>query len=372
MQSNTQQFFNDDWDKILALLPEGWEAQARTLGALKFGRKIKTPEQLLRILLQHFCNNDSMRTTVAKGSAGQLVEISDVGLLKRINKSGEWLRWICANLNVQAPRAMLSETFLQGRRLLVVDGTVVCEPRAVNATWRLHYALNLRTIDCHEMNLTSAKIGESLTLFKVQMADVFMFDRGFTNRRGINHVLDSGGDIVARMNLTSLPLQDENGEKFDLLPLLRTLEFGTCKEWPAVMQGSRASIAVRVCAYRKTLEQKQTSERKLKKETSKRARVKEVQATTFEMAGYVVVVTTLFDLNAEGILEFYRHRWQVELTFKRLKSLLKLGNLKKKDPVGAKAWLQGKLLVACLIERLIALGEIFSPQECDEETKINV
>ena len=47
MQSNTQQFFNDDWDKILALLPEGWEAQARTLGALKFGRKIKTPEQLL-------------------------------------------------------------------------------------------------------------------------------------------------------------------------------------------------------------------------------------------------------------------------------------------------------------------------------------
>jgi IS4 transposase len=31
----------------------------------------------------------------------------------------------------------------------------------------------------------------------------------------------------------------------------------------------------------------------------------------------------------------YRGRWQVELTFKRLKSLLALGHLKKVDPQGA-------------------------------------
>ena len=57
----------------------------------------------------------------------------------------------------------------------------------------------------------------------------------------------------------------------------------------------------------------------------------------------------------------YRYRWQVELAFKRLKSLLHLGHLKKTDPVGAKAWLQGKLFVATLIETLIAVGERFSP-----------
>jgi hypothetical protein len=57
----------------------------------------------------------------------------------------------------------------------------------------------------------------------------------------------------------------------------------------------------------------------------------------------------------------YRHRWQIELAFKRLKSLLHLGHLKKTDPVGAKAWLQGKLFVATLIETLIVVGERFSP-----------
>jgi hypothetical protein len=34
-----------------------------------------------------------------------------------------------------------------------------------------------------------------------------------------------------------------------------------------------------------------------------------------------------------------------------------------------KAWLQGKLLIACLIERLIALGEYFSPVEDSEHEK---
>ena len=47
--------------------------------------------------------------------------------------------------------------------------------------------------------------------------------------------------------------------------------------------------------------------------------------------------------------------------FKRLKSLLQLGHLKKLDAQGAKAWLQGKLLVACLIETFILTAERFSP-----------
>jgi hypothetical protein len=44
-----------------------------------------------------------------------------------------------------------------------------------------------------------------------------------------------------------------------------------------------------------------------------------------------------------------------------LKSLLHLGHLKKTDPAGAMAWLQGKLFVAALIETLIAVGERFPP-----------
>lgn len=360
MEINPFQVVNEDWLTLRKLLPDGWEAQARELGALKFARKFDGPEQLLRVLLLHFCSRDSMRTTVAKSAAGNLVDISDVALLKRINKAGEWLRWISERLITEIPTPILSYSALQGRRLLAIDGSVVCEPRATTSTWRLHYALDIRTLTCHEVTLTSAKVGESLTHFKILLGDVVLCDRGFTHRRGVNHVLDHGGDVVARMNLICLPLQDAAGQSLQMLPLLRTLKTGQCGEWPAQMQGTNGWVKVRVCAYRKTDEQRAESVRKLKKEAKKKA---SLQASTIEMAGYVVILTTLTELDADGVLALYRHRWQVELAFKRMKSLLGLGHLKKKDPEGAKAWLQGKLLVACLIERLIAMGDLFSPAE---------
>ncbi len=61
------------------------------------------------------------------------------------------------------------------------------------------------------------------------------------------------------------------------------------------------------------------------------------------------------------VLEFYRGRWQVELVFKRLKSLLALGHLRKTDDQSARAWIHGKLFVAFLLEALLRQGESFFP-----------
>lgn len=100
---------------------------------------------------------------------------------------------------------------LGGRRLLAVDGSVVCEPGETNAVWRLHYTMDIDTLSCQEMQITSTRVGESLTRFAVRQGDVIIADRCFANRRGVNHILDHGGDVLVRMNLCSLPLQDEHG-----------------------------------------------------------------------------------------------------------------------------------------------------------------
>ena len=64
---------------------------------------------------------------------------------------------------------------------------------------------------------------------------------------------------------------------------------------------------------------------------------------------------------ADKVLSFYRSRWQIELSFKRMKSLLGLGHLPKKDPASARAWLHGKLLASLLVERVIQAAEATSP-----------
>ena len=81
------------------------------------------------------------------------------------------------------------------------------------------------------------------------------------------------------------------------------------------------------------------------------------------LAGYVFVWTTIPAgvLDSSQVLELYRARWQIELAFKRMKSIMGLGQLPKLSEASARAWVHGKLFVALLVERLLDAAEHFSP-----------
>jgi hypothetical protein len=347
----------EDWQVVERVLPEGWQDAARRTGALLRTRGFDGPATLLRVLLIHLVDGCSLRETAVRADAGGLAKVSDVALLGRLRGSGEWFRWMVEQMSRRLSSASME--VLPGKRVRLVDASVVCEPGATGSTWRLHYMIDLSTLACEQVQVTLPDEGETLTRFAVRAGDVLMADRGLAHRRGIRHVVEHEGDVILRMNLVSVPLEDAKGRALELLPRLRKLAIGQARAWPAVMRDEHGTIAVRVCALKKSAEQTRKSQDKVRQIASKKGR--ELQPDTLEAAGYVVVLTTLPDVQPAQILELYRHRWQIELAFKRLKSLLHLGHLKKTDPVGAKAWLQGKLFVATLIETLTAVGERFSP-----------
>lgn len=355
----------DDWEIVLQLLPPGWQEKARETGALRRCREFPDAAMLLRVLLIHLAEGCSLRETAVRAAEGHLVEVSDVALFKRLRLSGEWFRWMGEKLMSRwmTPRpvqALLREDL----RVRLVDGSTVSEPGATGSTYRLHYSTHLRSLACDEVHVTDVSVGESLTRFQVAAGDVLIADRGFANRNGVEHVHRHGGAIIVRLNLTTLPLIDAKGRSFALLRHLRRLRAAQLGDWPALVppaqRNSTPAIAGRVCAIKKSKAAAQRTREKAAREARKQNR--KIRPETLEAAGYIFVFTTLRDdIPARAILELYRGRWQVELAFKRLKSLLALGHLKKFDPQGARAWLQGKLLVAILIESLIALAERFSP-----------
>ena len=348
-----------DWEVVMKMLPAQWEAKAIELGAMRRLRGFDSVAALLRVLLIHLADGCSLRETAVRASAGGLADVSDVALLKRLRGCGAWFQWMAQEMAAGMALPLTSAALLPGRRVRLVEGSSVSEPGATGSTWRLHYALNLHTLSCDEVHVTETSVGESLTHFAIGKGDVIMADRGFANRRGLRHVVRQNADVVLRTNLTNLPLHDLRGRAMELLPLLRTLAIGQVGHWPARAHDDMGSIPVRVCAYKKTTAQALAAQTKLEKEA--RRTKHELQPQTLEAAGYVIVLTTLAEPGAAAIMEFYRRRWQIELAFKRLKSLLQLGHLKKIDKDGARAWLQGKLLVACLIEKLILTAERFSP-----------
>ncbi len=350
-----------DWDVVMQMLPANWEAKASELGAVRRQlRGFASVGSMLRVLLIHLADGCSLRETAVRASAGGLSTVSDVAVLKRLRSCGAWFEWMTREMAAGMALPQAGQAVLADRRVRLVDGSSVCEPGATGSTWRLHYALNLRTLSCDEVHVTEASVGESLTLFDIREGDVIMADRGFARRPSLRYVVQRKADVVLRTSLTNLPLHERGGGGLlPLLALLQTLAVGQSAGWAASVHDKHGAIDVRVCAYKKTAAQTLAAQQAIQQEARKKGRI--VRPQTLEAAGYVIVLTTLMQPSAAAIMEFYRRRWQIELAFKRLKSLLQLGHLKKVDKGAARAWLQGKLLVACMIEKLILTAERFSP-----------
>ena len=172
-------------------------------------------------------------------------------------------------------------------------------------------------------------------------------------------MVDGGGDVLVRLNLRNVPLEDAQGNAFALLDKLRQLRGTRLGDWDVYISDDEWRFGGRVCALKKSKAAAEKARRKTLKENGKRHKVK---PETIEAAGYIFVFTTLDRrFTPTTVLEMYRGRWQVELVFKRLKSIINLGHLKKTDAESSLAWLHGKLLVAFLIEAMIAAGDKFSP-----------
>ena len=147
----------------------------------------------------------------------------------------------------------------------------------------------------------------------------------------------------------------------DLLSRLRALPLGQLGEWNAVFQHKDKAYPVRICSIRKSREAAERAQRKVR-EKARCHGSKDVQPESLELAQYILVLTTLpARYSCREVLDLYRCRWQVELAFKRLKTLLNTGHIPKSSDGSARAWMQAKILCALLLERLLLEAEIFSP-----------
>ena len=352
----SDQLVASDWDIVKGLLPKDWEVGARQCGALRRCRNVKNAETLLRLIFLHVAGGLSLRQTVVRAKALGWVTLSDVALLKRLRASANWLESLCLGLG--RPWDWPADLALHGRRWRIVDATTAQEPGATGIDWRVHYVVQLPTLTCDFVSVTDVRGGETLCRIPVQAGDVLLGDRGYSHRAGVAWVLAQGGDVIVRHQGANFPLLDRAGQEFALLVALRGLHEHQPGTWPVRFEWEGRSWDVWLHAVRKSAAAAQQAKEGLRKE-----RGAGLQPQTLELAEYVVVLTSLnpATVTALQVLALYRGRWQIELVFKRLKSLLGVGELAKYDPASAKAWLQAKLLTALLLERLEREAFLFSP-----------
>jgi hypothetical protein len=354
-----EELVGDEWEVVRQLLPEGWQEQARKSGAWRRSpRAFKDPETLLRVLMMHLAAGFSLMETAARAKQSGLAQVSSVAVHKRLRAGEEWLRWMA-----DRERSLLGHRSpsVAGRRLRAVDATVVTEPGSTGANWRLHYAIDLADLQCDFFELTDQHGGETWRRVPVEAGDVLLGDRVYANPRGVAHVLGAGGDVLVRLNPSTLPLYDRQGKRLPVLAAAEHLQIGEVLDEPTwIRVAGKERFAGRLVVRRRSAESERAERRRIERKASKKQ--ENVSDQTLQLARYFLVWTTLPTTYAgSDVLEFYRWRWQIELAFKRMKSILGLGHLPKKDPATARAWLHGKLLTSLLVERIIQAANTFSP-----------
>ena len=347
------------WSIIRNWLPDDLNERARADGFFQRSSGLNDAELWLRLILMHVAGGLSLKQTALRARELGLAQISSVALFKRLRRSHKWLQGLTRYLLTVQQRKLGRFKWPYRYRLRIIDATNIQEPGSTGTDWRLHYSIRLPELTCDHYELTDDQGGEKLGRYVFAPEELVLVDRGYSHRAGVAHVMDAGAQVLVRWNPGLFPLQDAAGKPLQLLPRLRALRTGQTGEWPVHFVWQQQTYDLRLCAVRKSAVAAKRALRRAQRKAQKNGT--QAQAEALELTNYVLVLTSEQTLPLAAVLELYRGRWQVELVFKRLKSLLDAGQLPKNDDASALAWMQAKILTALVVDRILLEGKFFSP-----------
>jgi Transposase DDE domain len=230
--------------------------------------------------------------------------------------------------------------------------------------WRLHATYDPAAGRFSALALTDGRGAESFGRAEFAPGDVAMGDRCYARPPALQRILDCGADFIVRVGSTAfdaklgwtrLRLLAENGEPVDWAALFDRLAPGETAE-PTVSvahagAGGQVLFAARLIVLRLSPEAAARAAKALHRRQSRCRAGKALQPLTVRATGYLMLLTSLPPaVPAAAVLAAYRLRWQVELAFKRLKSLLGFDRLPAKSEALARSWLLAHLILALLID----------------------
>jgi len=346
---------NEDWTGVIARLggAESLKVTARETGAFLRPREITNAVDLLRLILAYCLGERGLRLTATWAASVGLVDISNVALLYRLRRCGNWLAMLVGQtLADAAPQAS------RGRLIRIIDATSVPkkgpDARKKNEVWRIHSAFDLPQERFGHFELTDQQAGETLDRIPVVPGEIRLGDRAYLQPNRMATLLEAGADFVIRAGWKSARWLDREGNEFDLVAELRKAAAGGLIDRPIwLKRKGGAPLALRLVAVKKPMQAAAEARRKARRDAQRGGH--QISKQTLDAADWVIMITSLKPENftTADVLAVYRLRWRIELGFKRLKSLIGLKGPPGVDERSARPHVLAHLLTILLLEPLM-------------------
>ena len=350
------------WSALSARLPADLDLDdlARCGQAIQRRRcehGINDGETLLRLSLARGPGGKSLQETAAWAHLSGVAEVVAQSLNERLHRATSFLALITHHL--LAGRRLRSPLW-SGRCLHIADGCSLSQPGSKGTDWRLHAVYDLGRGGFSHLELADRGGAESLLRCKPAAGEVLIADRGYAKARELRACLDPSGpqarDFIVRIGRRALALRDPRGAPFDLIAHLQTIAPGADPQEVAVQAVVGRSqqpvlLPLRLTVVALPAEKAEANRKKLLRKASKHQ--DKLDPRSLVAAGFAMLVTPLpSEIPAAEIAAVCRLRWQVELAFKRLKSLLHIDRLPTRTCNGSLSWLYPHLILLLLTEDL--------------------
>ncbi len=327
---------------------------ARRTKALTRKRNIKDARTVLRLALARGPGQLSLRQTAAWAHLTGLAELTDPSLNDRMHQAGDFLCEVAQTM--LRVKANCSKKRWAKRSIRMSDGSCVSKPGSRGTDWRLHavYDLDAGGFSCLE--LTDAKGAEAIDRGRVEPGEIRLADRGYATAKALRRFREqtkaAGADFIVRMRWNAFRLRSPDDQPFDLCHYIENLP-AECEiaETRALVQGAGQPFPIRILVKRKPPEAAQAEIVRLNRTASRKGQ--KINPNSLLAARFIILATSLDaeEFSAEDGFEIYRLRWQIELAFKRLKSLLHIDALPATSDRGGRSWIYACLIFAIAVEQ---------------------
>jgi hypothetical protein len=355
---NVASVLTDQFSELLERLAAGLDLDRLALEtkAIQRKRELVDGASLLRIALARGPGGLSLRQTAAWASLLGIAELSNPGVKYRLDQADDFLAAVVERL--LAAKAPGADLRWPGRTLHLADGTCVSKPGSKGTDWRVHGVFDLGRGGFSHLELTDKHGAEALERGAPRAGEIRIGDRNYARAAVLQRFLaDSGGtaDFIVRIGWNALQLHTPAGRPFDLIGYLQCLPTDAKPHevnLRAAVGRGEPTVAVRLIVLRKTPEAAAATRLALRRAAIKKG--KKLDPRSLIAAEFMILATSLprQGYSAKAVLAVYRLRWQIELAFKRLKSLLHIDRLPTRTEPGSRSWLHAHLILALLCDDL--------------------
>lgn len=219
-----------------------------------------------------------------------------------------------------------SHTIL-GYSSYAIDATDIPLEGKKGTVLRAHTVYDLSKEACFEAYIADIHTGESVKLHSVKTESLYFADRAYGKTPQMEYMLANNAEFVFRFSPSQVKLFKDVDctEKIDFKSYLS--QGNTLSSVDCFFKGKKSVIKIRVVISPIPKDKADNAATKAKRKSVKKQN--KLSEDTLIFAKWLFLATSLSDvIPAEQIVSAYRKRWQIELHFKRSKSLLRFHRLR--------------------------------------------